>query len=118
MHEHLAFAVRRSCNSDGARPRRGGLADAPLPDPAAHLAGAVDADDLHVRSGWEPRMRLEERPDAHDLIRVAAHDGVRVADRDRDELDPLDGLPRANLDLAHVRLELAVVEHAGGHVAP
>ena len=60
--------------------------------------GAVDARDLDVRAFREARVRLEERAELADPRRIAEHDGVRVADGDRDQLDAGDDLGRQDLD--------------------
>src|SRR4030095_1717765 len=68
------------------------------PDARADAAGAVDSRDLDVRSAREAGVALEQRANPADLGRVSLHDRVRVADRDRDELDAFDDLRRADLD--------------------
>ena len=56
-----------------------------------------------VRSG--KRGCVSSRgPSSSDLARVAHHDGVRVADRDRDQLDAVDDLRRPDLHPAQLRL--------------
>src|SRR5205085_4763990 len=94
----LALPGKRGRDRDGARPRRLGLPHTALPDPGHEAARAVRARDLDVGAAGKARMRFQQRPDALDLSRVAHDDGVRVSDRDRYELDPLEPLRRADLD--------------------
>ena len=54
-------------------------------------------DDLDVRPLREARMRLEARAELADPLRIANDDCVRVADRDRSQLDAVDDLGRAHL---------------------
>src|SRR4051794_3974141 len=105
VDEHLALVVRRRGHRHGARARRTRLSDAALPDACGHLARAVDARDLHVGAAGKAPMRLEERAEPCDVNRVADHDGVRIADRDRRQLDPVDRLAHADLHLPHRGLE-------------
>ena len=56
----------------------------------------VDANELDVRALGEPGVRLDERAEAEQVVarRIVEPDhGVRVADRDRCQLDPVDAAP-------------------------
>src|SRR5262249_20919619 len=79
MHDGLAVTGSRGRAGDGARPRGRGLPHAALPHARGHLTRPVDTRDLDVRAAGEPFVRLEERADGRDLLRIAEHDGVRVA---------------------------------------
>src|SRR6185312_12531369 len=96
--------MRGGCDRDGARAGRRRLPHAALPDARGDLTVIVDARDLDVRAVREAGMRLEQRPDARKLVRVALDDGVRVPDDDGRELDPVNGFLWPDLDLAHVGL--------------
>src|SRR4030095_13775586 len=83
------------------------------PDARADAAGAVDSRDLDVRSAREAGVALEQRANPADLGRVSLHDRVRVADRDRDELDAFDDLRRADLARPKRRLDQAPAAPCG-----
>ena len=57
-------------------------------------------------------MRLQQRPDARDLLGVAAHDCVGIADRDAHDVDPRDRLRLAHVDATHLGFVEAVAERA------
>ena len=57
-------------------------------------------------------MRLEKRAELFDPLRIADDDGVRVADRDRCQLDARDDLAPRHIHFAHRRLVLAVANAA------
>ena len=100
VDEHVTCAVRGCCDGDGARSRGGRLPYATLPDPGGDLSRPVDMRDLNVRAFRETRVGLEERSELSDPSRIAEHDRVRVADRNRDQRDAGDDLGRRDLDLA------------------
>ena len=60
-------------------------------------------------------MALEQRPDPFDLGGVAFDDRVRVSDRDRHELDPLEPLGRADLDRPQLLLDQFAADPRVGH---
>jgi 2,3,4,5-tetrahydropyridine-2-carboxylate N-succinyltransferase len=111
----LAFAVRRGRDGDGARPGGARLTDAALPDTRPHAPRRLDVRHLDVRPLREARMPLEQRPHTLNLGWVAADDGVRVADRDRDELDAVDRLRLPHLDCPQVLLDDAVADAGPDH---
>ena len=103
--DDVSLAVRRSRDGHGARSRRARLPHAALPHARRHAARRVDARDLHVRALRKPRVRLEHRPDARQLVGIADDDRVRVADVDRDHLVSRDALGRRHLHLSDVLLD-------------
>src|SRR6476661_8975264 len=108
--------MRRSGYRDRARARSRRLPHATLPDARRHLARPLDADDLDVRPLREARMSLEARTELADPLRVAEHDRVRVADRDRSQLDAVHDLGRPHLHRSKLRLIQAVLDprHSDG----
>ncbi len=88
-----------------------------------HVVRPVDANQLDVRAKGEALVVLDQRAQAEELValRLAADDCMRVADRDRDELDGLvadvDRLRLPHLDRADVHLDLLAVAHRGDDLA-
>ena len=60
-------------------------------------------------------MRLQQRPDQRQVIRVTDDDGVRVPHRDRRHLETRDTLAPVDLHLAEVGLDSPVAEHPRFH---
>src|SRR6188474_3494267 len=115
VDDDLAVSMRGRSDGNRARARRQRLPHASLPDARRDLAGSVDAGDLDVRAVRKARVRLESRADRADLGRVAEHDRVRVADRDRHERDSVRELSRTDCDLAELLLDLAVFMDTCAH---
>src|SRR5512132_1101547 len=101
MHRHRARAPavrdRGGCGRYRARPRCRGLPRSALPHRDGQVVLAVDANDLDVRPFGKARMVLDVRTEPANVTRVVAYDRVRVADRDRNELDVVDRLRLADL---------------------
>src|SRR3989442_8221288 len=87
MDERLALPNRRRGHGHRACSGCARLPHAALPNTRRDLSWPVETDDLDVRSSWKPRMRLEQRADKRQVVRVADHDGVRVPDRDGNHLE-------------------------------
>ena len=60
-------------------------------------------------------MAFEQRPDPFDLGRVAFDDRVRVSDRDRHELDPVEPLGSPDLDRSQLLLDQLAADSRPGH---
>src|SRR4051812_11640582 len=124
-HRTLAPSVRDRgcCRGNRARPRGEGLPRSALPDADEDVIRTVHAHELDVRALREPLVVLDERPEPQQVaaVRLPADDGVRIADRDRRELDRLavnvDRLPLSHLDLADVHLDLVATAHAPADLA-
>ena len=91
--------------------------------PTVASLARVDAHELDVRPRREALVVLDERAEAEELgaVGVAADDRVRVADRDRRELDlgavDRERLRGADLHSAHLGLDLEPAAHARDDLA-
>jgi hypothetical protein len=59
-------------------------------------------------------MGLERRADCSNLLGLAFDHGMRIADVDGHERDPVDGFALAHADLSDLLLDTSVREHAHG----
>ena len=99
-------------------PGRARLPHAPLPHTRGDLARPVDASHLDVRAIREARMGLEQWPDARQLVRVADHDRVGIADVDDDHIQPRDLLGLSDGDRAEILLHVTVLDSCDGRARP
>ena len=74
------------------------VSPAPRSQTRASISSPAQPGHLHVRPLGEPRVRLEQRPDARQVGRIAVDDCVRVADVDGSQPEPLDLLRDADDD--------------------
>ena len=56
-------------------------------------------------------MRLEERPDQRQVVRIAFHHSVRVPDGDRRHFEARDPLGLVHVDLAEILLDVVAADH-------
>src|SRR3954471_18519389 len=84
---HLALAMRRRRDRNGARPGRACLTHSTFPQARRHAYRPIDASDLHVRPSGKTWVRLEQRPDQRQIARIAEDDRVRVTYIDRRHLE-------------------------------
>ena len=118
-HRALAPAVGDAgrAGRDRARARRERLPRPALPDADGDVVLAVHPDELDVRAFREALVVLDQRAEPQQLgaVGMPPDDGVRVADRDRRQLDLLavdvDRLGLADLDGTHLLLDLALAAH-------
>ena len=71
--------------------------------------------DLNIRPPGKARIRLEQRSDPFDLSRISLDDRVRVSDRDRHELNPLEPLRRTDLYRPQLLLDQPALDQRPGH---
>ena len=119
LEPHLERAAGEA-DGDGRRPNAAATATALVPDdavspaPRSHTRASISPSPSR-RATWtfvrfgKPRVRLEQRADARQVVGVAFDDGVRVADVHRDEADAVDLLRLGDRDLAEVLLDEAVL---------
>ena len=107
--------MRRRRDCDRARAGRGRLPHPALPHARGHLAGTVDARDLHVRPVREARMRLEQRPEPRHVVRDRRRRPRAGCRRPPSSSSmPSTDLERADLHLPHLRLVEPVADRAHG----
>ena len=119
---HQPFDDRRAATATALEPEAL-VSPAPRSQTATVTScGASTRDELDVRPVREALVRLEQRAEAEQLLASGsrADDRVRVADRDRGQLDPLAGeldrLDLAHRDVADGDLDRAVLAHVAGYV--
>src|ERR671936_482159 len=115
-----AVSDRRGRRRDGARSRRERHPYSALPHTDREVVRSVHVHELHVRPLRKARMSLDQRPEPTYVRGITADDSVRIADRDRRELDLLaveaDGLPLPDVHVPNVDNDVVAVD-VRGHVA-